>query len=441
MKLLPDMKKFSLISLGCPKNAADSEKVVNLLIQNGFVLVNENSSEEILVINTCAFIKDAVNEAKAVIKEAIKRKKKNQVAFIIVIGCLASRFKKEDLASEFSEVDLWLAPKEEDKIVETINQCINARNNASASEISSVKNVYTKITPFYYAYLKISEGCNNFCSYCTIPKIRGTYKSFSVDDILSTAQNYLRMGVKELILVAEDTTIWGIDFYQKPALNILLENLVKLPDLPWIRIMYAYPQHVTDDLIQTIKKYPQICNYLDLPVQHISDQILAGMNRKYSKKQLQNLLTDLKREIPDLALRTSLIVGFPEETDAEFNELLDFVEEYQFDHLGCFPFSKEQDTKAGSMLGQVKPRIAQERIKKIMLKTQKIKESQNQKLVGRTFDAIYEGNQIARSYREAPDIDSIIFLPESQDLIRGNFYKVQITDFDEYDLVGEVQDF
>ncbi|MFA5879902.1 MAG: 30S ribosomal protein S12 methylthiotransferase RimO [Candidatus Margulisiibacteriota bacterium] len=428
------MKKFSLISLGCPKNTVDSEKVVNHLIKNGLILVNENTSEEILIINTCAFIKDAVSEAKKIIRDAIKRKKAKEINLIAVIGCLVSRFQKEDLAQEFSGVDLWLSTKDEDQLFNKLNQI----RQMDLSE-ENRNNVFTKITPFYYAYVKISEGCNNFCSYCTIPKIRGKYNSFKIEDIVAEVQNYVKLGVKEIILVAEDTTIWGIDFYKKPSLHILLENLVQIPDLPWIRVMYAHPKHVTNELISVMKKYPQICNYLDLPIQHVSDQILTKMNRKYTKSALEDLLINLKQEIPDIALRTSLILGFPGETEAEVSELLEFIARYEFDHLGCFSFSKEQDTLAGSFLEQVKSTVALDRIEKIMNESVKIKKKINQELLGKTFDVIYEGNQIARSFREAPEIDSAIFLPKNNDLLRGVFYQAKIIEFEDYDLIGEVE--
>ncbi len=426
------IQKFSLISLGCPKNLVDSEKITANLINSDLKIVSEEESPDLLIINTCAFIGSAVEEAKSIIKEISYRKNKGEIKFIIVTGCLVNRFKTEDLAQEFPLVDLWLNIKEETIILQKIKNWLNNKKEKNK------KQLLPRLTSPNYAYLKISEGCNNYCTYCTIPKIRGKYQSFSLKNILQQAEKYLASGATELILVAEDTTAWGTDLFNKPSLEILLNELVKLSKLKWLRIMYTNPKFITKDLINTIKKEQKICKYLDMPIQHVNNRILKDMNRNYTQEYLKELIKTLKSEIPSLVLRTSLIVGFPGENNTEFSELKKFITEYPFEQLGCFLYAQEKDTIAGKREDQIPQNIKEKRKEVIMLTQQQMLPKINQKFINQELEIIYEGNNNARSYINAPEIDNNIILQNTKNLTLFNYFRAKILGLNGYDFYAQI---
>lgn len=430
------MTDFSFISLGCPKNTVDSEQLINQLQKKGFRLVSQNTSESVIILNTCSFIQKAVEETKEWIRKLIELKKRGNIQYLIVIGCFPSRFSIQDLEKEFPKIDLWLPIHQEASLSATMIQKYLVK---SCGEINSKTNKTTlKLTPSHYAYLKISEGCNHFCSYCTIPFIRGRYQSKPLHKIIARAKQYAAMGVKELILVAEDTSIWGIDLYQKPSLDKLLTKLAEIPKVEWIRIMYAYPSTITNELIYTMKEIPKICAYLDMPIQHVNNKILKKMNRHYTKEKIIQLYKKLHQEIPDISLRTTLILGFPGETDAMIDELEEFIEQYPFELLGCFAYSNEPETKAFKLQNQCNAKTTEKRIARVMEKQTEILKKYNQKYVHTIIPAIYEGNSKARSNQDAPDIDRIIFLKNTKKVEVGKIYPIEITKLDGYDFLGKI---
>ncbi|MCP4051424.1 MAG: 30S ribosomal protein S12 methylthiotransferase RimO [bacterium] len=428
------MNRFSIISLGCSKNLVDSEKYIKDLQSNGFILVPENASEDIVVINTCSFIKNAVEETEENIIDLISRKEKKDIKYIVVLGCYPARFTTDEIKNRFAAVDLWLSIKEAGNIGKVLK-------NILLKEKPVVKDVkdspLVKVTPFYYSYLKISEGCNNRCSYCVIPQIRGDYTSRSLNDIMTEAEMKVADGVKELILVAEDTTVWGQDFYGKPSLSVLLDKLSDL-SLDWIRIMYAYPSRVDDALIDIVKSKDNICNYIDMPLQHISDSVLKGMNRYYNKNDILVLLSKLRNNIPDIAFRTSLIAGFPGETGKDFNELINFVRKTQIDQLGCFAYSDEKGADSFCFEGKVSSSTALKRIESVMKIQYARLKKMNKKMSGKTVRILYEGAGVARTQYQAPEIDNCVIIENPENLMAGEFYQAEIVGLDGYDLVAVV---
>jgi len=423
---------FSLISLGCARSLVDSEKMVQKLHGSGFRLVNEGTGEPITILNTCSFIQSAIDETEDNIRSLIHRKRQGRIQYLVVSGCYPSRFKLPQLEARFPEVDLWLTTLQEEAVHQKISEMVFKRRFAPKSSMP-----YVKLTPTHYAYLKISEGCNNWCSFCTIPKIRGEHKSKPLEDLLAEAQIQLNLGVKELILIAEDTTAWGEDIYGKPSLPLLLTELSKL-SAPWIRLMYIFPSRVNDELIRVVKNTPTICNYLDMPVQHVNSEILKQMRRRHDKAYLETLIQDMKREIPDLALRTTFILGFPGETQEHVHELLEFIERVPFDHLGCFAYSEERETLSYRFENKVDTSVTRKRIQSVMEKQFNIIAQQNKFQIGKTYECLYEGNGVGRTYREAPDVDGRIVLDETG-LKAGEFYSVTITDAKGYDLQGQAR--
>jgi ribosomal protein S12 methylthiotransferase len=425
------MLNFNLISLGCPKNTADSEKIVNQLQRHGFRLVAATQTAPVMLLNTCAFIKSAVEETEQEILRLIELKKQGEIQYLIVLGCFPSRFDLKELAEKYALVDRWFPIKDAHLIsLELIK--LTQRHQ------KHVLSTYIKITPSHYAYLKIAEGCNNLCTYCLIPKIRGKLKSTSLDQLLTEARRYAQMGTKELILVAEDTTIWGNDIYGQPSLDLLVTKLSEIQGIEWIRIMYAYPAHFTSQLISVMKNNPKVCAYLDMPIQHVNSQILKLMNRKYDKNCLVKLLRNLRSKMPNLAIRTTFILGFPYETAEMVDELQAFIQEFSFDHVGCFAYSNEIDASASKLMYQVEEDIKQQRVGQIMQAQYDILQQYNLKFIGQVFTVLYEGNGVARSFRQAPDIDSCILIEnvESTGFVVGEFYQVEIVALDGYDLIG-----
>lgn len=421
---------YHLISLGCPKNTADSEKLVAQLAHHGFQLVAKDQKADMTILNTCAFIQDAVDETQSKIGELIHQKRQKKLQFLIVMGCFINRFSAETLKADYPEVDLWISIRDEERLGALLTPIFHL-NALSQRPLS-----YTKLSPSHYAYLKISEGCNHHCSYCTIPLIRGSYNSRPMDDILQQAQKYADIGVKELILVAEDTTIWGNDFYNRPALALLLRELCTIKGIEWIRIMYAYPSLITSELIQVMKENAQICAYLDMPIQHTNTAILKRMNRHYTSTDITRLVHQLRSEIPHIALRTTLILGFPGETSDMINEMADMLEELAFEQLGCFAYSPEPDTRASQLDGAVDPQETQQRIDYIMEQQLDIIHQKQDALLGKIIPVICESPGIARPYFSAPEIDTVMNITANFTPSVGKIYHAMVTGSSGYDLVG-----
>jgi ribosomal protein S12 methylthiotransferase len=454
--------RVSLISLGCPKNLVDSEIILGNLAKANFTLTSDWKASDIVIINTCAFLKSAVTEAGKYINKALLYKKNGKIKKIIVAGCLPQRI-KTDLLEKFPDIDGIVGI---DNLTDISKLCFSKIPQIKVAE--TPKHLYNSTTPRllttnHYAYLKIADGCDNFCSYCLIPSIRGRFRSRKIDDIIKEAKHLARNGarpalarkggVKELILVAQDTTLYGKDIYYRLSLARLLKNLVKIKEIKWIRILYTHPAHWTDELIEVYKENPKICRYVDLPLQHISNNILKTMNRPYDRQMVEKLLAKL-RKIPDLAIRTSFIVGFPGETDKDFEELLDFVKDQKFAHLGCFKYSREQGTDAYNLPNQIPERIKKERYDIIMSTQQKISLKRMQGFIGKKVKVIIDGksslsvtlrrkqkglNYVGRTEYDAPEIDGVVYISSpvtTKDFNQGDFVEVKITHAQPYALIA-----
>ena len=421
---------FSLISLGCARTLVDSEHMIDDLHHAGFKLVPEGSAEEVIVLNTCSFIQAAIDETERNINDLIKRKKKGDIAYLAVVGCYTSRFKKTALALKYPDVDLWLNTQEQAQLKPRLSELVFKEKFQP-----SQRPKYVKLTPSHFSYLKISEGCDNWCSFCTIPKIRGTHTSKTLESIVKEAEKQISFGAKELILIAEDTTAWGEDIYGKPRFPLLLETLAQLP-IKWVRPMYIFPSRVDQELIDVMAKYPTITNYIDMPVQHVNNALLEAMNRRHDKQHLMDIMTAFKKAIPDIVFRSTFIAGYPGETESHVEELLDFLREYPFGQLGCFGYSDETGTRSIKQKNKVDDQTIQKRIETIMNAQYNIVETLNQSLVNQTLECIYEGNQTARSQYQAPDVDGSIFVSNASKLSIGSEIKVIITKAKGYDLTG-----
>ncbi len=433
--------KVGFISLGCNKNLVDTEKTIALFKNHQYEIVNSAKQAEIIVINTCGFIESAKQEAINTILEMAEYKNQN-CKYLIAMGCLVERY-KEELEKEIPEVDLYIKYSEYDKLWNKIEELIE---NEGTEREESFDELTDRVitTGENYAYLKIADGCSNYCTYCAIPKIRGPLKSRKIESIIQEAKDLAQKGYKEIILTAQDTTKYGIDNYGKPRLAELLEELCKIPEIKWIRFLYAYPETITEELIETIKKYPQICPYFDIPIQHISDTVLKRMNRHSNGKTIRSLITKLRKELPNCILRTTVMVGFPEETEEEFQELYDFLKEARFDKLGAFAYSKEEGTPAEKMPNQVHSQTKKSRYHKIMSLQQEISEENLKQKVGKSYEVMIEGMTkngkyyVGRSYMDTPEIDGVIYIPNTKRLQTGEFVTCKITDIKEYDLIGEI---
>lgn len=429
--------KIYLVSLGCAKNLVDSENMLGLLAQANFTIIYEPEDADIIIVNTCAFIESAKEEAINNILE-MAAYKSNNCKKLIVAGCMVERY-RENLQEEIPEVDLWLGVNEWQNIVQFIDQGYQRGEPSLALYNSHTPRIIS--TPPHMAYVKIAEGCDNACSYCIIPRIRGAYRSREFNDIITEVQELAKRGVKEIVLIAQDTTRYGEDLYNKLRLAELLAELNKIEDIKWIRVMYAYPQYFTEELIQAFKNYSKVCPYIDLPLQHINDEILANMNRRDTKKSIKSLLNRLRAEIPNVCLRTSFIVGFPGETAEQFQELLDFVAETRFDRLGVFQYSAEEDTYAATMPNQVPDEVKIERYHEVMSLQAKISEDLNKELEEQEMEIVIEGEEegifFGRSTRDALDIDGLVFVENATDLAEGEFVKVRILQGFTYELVAE----
>ena len=444
--------RIGIKSLGCPKNLVDTEIICGILKEKGHQISGQINNSEIVIINTCSFIKDAVEESIEEILSLAKLKKEGKIKQIIVIGCLPQRYKDNNLSQELPEVDAFLGVGNLLEINDIVERVLQGEQiykiNSNPDFLYPKTALRTILTPKHYAYIKISEGCQNNCAYCLIPKIRGDYRSRKMEDIITEVKMLSeKQKLSEIILVGQDTTLYGIDLYGKYKLAELLKelSLLELKELKWIRLLYTHPAHYNDELIEVIASYPRICPYLDLPLQHISDKILKKMNRPTSKKNIISLINKLRKKISNLTLRTTFMVGFPGETDQDFEELLNFVKEVKFERLGAFIFSKEEETPAHNFSHQIPKRIKKERLEKLMITQQKISKEINYSYLGKEMevlvDEISSGKSklaIGRTEANAPDIDGKVII--KTDKVRaGEFIKVNIMETSEYDLVGEIR--
>lgn len=435
--------KVGFISLGCNKNLVDTEKTIALFQKHKYEIVNNPEEAEIIVINTCGFIEKAKEEAINTILEMAEYKEEN-CKYLIVMGCLAKRYKKE-LEKAIPEVDLYIPYGSYDTLWKQIEALIEPSKKALEKEEPFEEIIERVITTGEnYAYLKIADGCSNCCTYCAIPKIRGMLKSRTMENILQEAELLAQKGYSEIILTAQDTTKYGIDIYGKPMLAELLEKLCQIEKIKWIRFLYAYPETITDELIDVIKKNPKICHYFDIPIQHISNNVLKKMNRQSNNESIRILIQKLRKELPDVILRTTVMVGFPGETKKDFEELYHFVEETKFDKLGAFSYSKEEGTAAYSLPEQVHVATKKSRYNKIMELQKQISKENLENKIGTKVEVMIEGEAqkgryyFGRSYMDAPEIDGVIYIPNNQELKSGQFVNCKITNVTEYDLIGRI---
>lgn len=442
------MKKVLFISLGCDKNLTDSEEMLGMLVENGYEITNDETEAEVIVINTCAFIHDAKEESVNTIIEMARYKEEGTCKALLVTGCLAERY-KEEIVREIPEVDAVLGTASYDEIIKALNQVFSGESFLEFKDINSLpkhsrKRVIT--TGGYFEYLKIAEGCDKHCTYCIIPKLRGNFRSIPMEQLLSQAEYLAEQGVRELILVAQETTVYGKDLYGEKSLHILLKKLCQIPGIQWIRVLYCYPEEIYPELIQTMKEEPKICHYLDLPIQHCSDRILKRMGRRTTKQELVDIVETLRREIPDIILRTTLITGFPGETQEDHEELMEFIDTMEFDRLGVFTYSPEEDTPAAIMPDQIDEEVKLDRQAELMELQQEISLDKGNDKIGSVVEVMIEGKvadenaYVARTYGDAPNVDGYIFVNTGMELMSGDFARVHVTGALEYDLIGELED-
>lgn len=441
-------KKVFLISLGCDKNLVDSEMMLGMLEESGFLFTDDENEADVVIVNTCCFIGDAKEESINTILEMAELKKSGSISALIVTGCLAQRY-QDEIRKEIGEVDAVIGTTAIAELPAVLEEVFGGRardhyRSLDDRPLTDRKRIVS--TGGHFAYLKIAEGCDKHCTYCIIPKVRGPYRSVPMESLLREAETLASQGVKELILVAQETTVYGEDLYGHKALPELLRRLCRIEGLLWIRVMYCYPEEIDDALIQVIREEEKICHYLDIPIQHASDAVLRRMGRRTDKRELTNIVNKLRREIPDICLRTTLISGFPGETGQDHEELMDFVEEMAFDRLGVFPYSQEEDTPAAEMPEQISNALKQERMEELMALQQEIAFDAAAAMEGRIVDAMVEGKvadedvYVARTYRDAPDVDGLLFVQADRELMTGDFVRVRIIGSSEYDLMGELED-
>lgn len=439
--------KISFISLGCDKNLVDSEKMLGILSGQGYSFTDDPSDADACIVNTCSFINDAKEESIQNILDVAALKQEGRLKALIVTGCLAQRY-ADEIQKEIPEVDAVIGTNAYDKIGDILNETLDGKASFAVEDLSRLpmpdaKRVIT--TGGHFAYLKIAEGCAKHCTYCIIPKIRGNYQSYPMDYLLDEARKLAAEGVKELIVVAQETTLYGVDLYGKKMLPELLSKLAEIPGFVWIRLLYCYPEEITDELIDVIKTNSKICNYLDIPMQHCSDNILKRMGRKTSKADITALVEKLRGEIPDIVIRTTFIVGFPGETEEEFEELLDFVDDMSFDRVGVFTYSPEEDTPAAEFDNQIDPEEKERRKDALMQLQQEVSYDNGQNSVGEELLVMIEGKlpeehvYVGRTYKDAPDVDGYIFVYSPEELVTGDFAHVTVTGASEYDLIGEIK--
>jgi len=438
------LKKIGMISLGCPKNLVDSEIMLGLLKKN-FEITNDAKDAEIIIVNTCGFIDSAKQESINAILEMAKYKEE-KAELLIVTGCMAQRY-KGNIIEEIPEVDAIVGTGNYDGIAEVINRAYQGQKDILVSDLEKVDyldNDRILTTEKGMAYLKIAEGCDNFCTYCIIPALRGKFRSRSIEAVVKEAEGLAQNGAKELILVAQDTTRYGIDLYGEKRLVQLIKELSEVEGIQWIRLLYCYPEEIDEALIDEVAKNPKVCNYFDIPIQHSSDRILKLMGRRGTHGETLNVLSKIRERIPDVVIRTSLIVGFPGETEEDFEILEGFVKSFEFDRLGVFEYSREEDTPAAKMKGQVVKKVKQARRKQLMALQQEITIKKNSLRIGKSYTAIVEDVSddgifyYGRTFAEAPDIDGLIYFTSQEPLEAGQFVEVKILNSDNYDLIGEV---
>lgn len=438
--------KIGMISLGCDKNRVDSEIMLSILSKEGYEIINDEKKADIIIVNTCGFIESAKKESIETILEMAQNKENGQCKSIIVSGCLAERY-KEELINEMPEINAVVGTGNYRNICEIVKNTLEGKNGiVNIGNIDYNFDYMDRIitTPQHYAYIKIAEGCDNSCSYCIIPTLRGKFRSRKIESIVNEAKGLVNRGVKEIILVAQDTTMYGKDIYGKKMISELLQELEKVNGIEWIRLMYAYPEEITDELIETIKISKKICHYFDMPIQHISNNILNKMKRRSTKEQITSLIDRIRNEIPDVIIRTSIIVGFPNESDKDYNELKDFIKNYKLDRVGIFTYSAEEGTSAALMEGQIKDEIKIKRKNELMSIQSKISLEKNKMLIGKKVNIMIEGlsseeKYYGRSYGDAPQVDQTVFVDKSEKLLKlGDVVKIIITKAYTYDLVGDV---
>lgn len=438
--------KILFISLGCDKNLVDSEVMLKLLEEKGYQFTDDETEADVIVINTCCFIGDAKEESVNTILEMAEYRKSGSCKALIVTGCLAQRYQKEIL-DEIEEVDAVLGTASYDAIAETVEKVLGGQKELRFESIDRLvpdQGGRILTTGGHYAYLKIAEGCDKRCTYCIIPKLRGHFRSVPEEQLLAEAQRLADQGVKELILVAQETTVYGVDLYGEKRLPQLLTKLARVPGIRWIRVQYCYPEEITEELIQVIKNEPKVCHYLDLPIQHASDRILKRMGRRTTQADLRRIIGRLREEIPDICLRTTLISGFPGETEDDHEELMRFVDDCEFDRLGVFPYSAEEDTPAASMPDQIPEEVKEERRAELMELQQEIAFEKAEEMAGRELTVMIEGKvadenaYVGRTYKDAPGVDGYLFLNTDETLMSGDFARVRVTGALEYDLIGEL---
>ena len=428
------------VSLGCSKNLVDTEMMIGLFKNNNFKIVNNPKEAEIIVINTCGFIEPAKQEAINTILEMSEYKNK-KCKYLIVMGCLVERYKK-DLQKLLPEVDLFLSIKEYEKAWDEISKLINIPEEGKYTNMEYLEREIS--TGNNMAYLKIAEGCSNRCTYCAIPAIRGPFESRKIEDVIEEAEQLAKKGVKELVVIAQDTTKYGIDLYGKSRLAELLEKLCKIEGFKWIRFLYAYPETITDELIDVVKNNEKICNYFDIPIQHISNPVLKKMNRKSNEESIKELIKKIRKEIPNVIIRTSLIVGFPGETQEDFEKLCEFVKTAKFDRMGAFTYSKEDGTPAERLPDQIHGNTKKSRYNKIMKIQKEISDQKGKEKIGKTYEVLVENKSfdgkylVGRTYMDVPDEDGVVYIESSDTSLIGKFIKVKITDYIDYDLIGKI---
>lgn len=440
--------KILFISLGCDKNLADSEEMLGLLTAGGHEITDDETQADAIVINTCCFIKDAKEESVETILEMAEYKKTGSCHALIVTGCMAQRYQKE-IIEEVPEVDAVLGTTSYGDIVKALEEAVTGNHFEEFRDIDYLPDTGSKrvlTTGGHFGYLKIAEGCDKHCTYCIIPKLRGKFRSVPMERLIAQAEDMAEQGVKELILVAQETTVYGKDLYGKKSLHILLKKLCEIRGIRWIRILYCYPEEIYDELIETIRDEKKICHYLDIPIQHASDRILKRMGRRTSKQELIDIVGKLRKEIPDIVLRTTLITGFPGETEEDHEELKEFVDEMEFDRLGVFTYSPEENTPAAEMADQVPEEVKEERRDELMELQQEISYDRGQDRIGQELLVMIEGKvadesaYIGRTYGDAPKVDGYIFVQTGELLMTGDFAKVRVTGALEYDLIGVLSD-
>jgi ribosomal protein S12 methylthiotransferase len=435
------------VSLGCDKNLVDSEYMLGMTRKAGLNIVSDEAEADVIVVNTCCFIHDAKEESIEAILEMAAYKENGRCKLLVATGCLAQRY-HEEIRTELPEVDVILGSTNYDDIVEAIQKGLEEKNITMLRDLdylpdlSDVDRVVT--TGDYLAYLKIAEGCNKRCTYCIIPSVRGNYRSVPMEQLVSEATRLAENGVKELVLVAQETTVYGVDLYQKKMLPELLHRLCQIEGISWIRLLYCYPEEITDELIEVIAREEKICSYLDMPIQHCEDRILKAMGRRTNKAELVETIGKLRKEIPDITIRTTLISGFPGETEEDHKAMLAFVDEMEFDRLGVFPYSPEEGTRAAEMENQVPEEVKERRRDEIMELQQEISYEKNQELVGQVIPVLVEGYlfeddiYVGRSKKDAPKVDGCVFVRSPEEIVSGTFVEVRIIEANEYDVIGDV---